>query len=72
MEWYAWLSLIAVLAVPAVICGFLYGHKSNTTSCIGCGECVRTGECVLVKNRKKAKKAAEVHGKAAKKEAENS
>lgn len=59
MAWYAWLFLIAVLAVPGVICGILYSDKSDATPCIGCGECVRTGECVLIKNRQKAKKAAE-------------
>lgn len=68
MAWYGWLILTAVLAVSGVICNYLYGDRSNTTPCIGCGECVRTGECVLVKNRQKAKKAAEHH----KKELENS
>ena len=58
MAWYGWLFLIAVLAVPAVICGILYEGKNDSTPCIGCGECIRTGECVLVKNRQKAKKAA--------------
>jgi hypothetical protein len=42
-----------------VICGILYGGKNAGTPCIGCGECIRTGECVLIKNRQKAKKAAE-------------
>jgi TPP-dependent indolepyruvate ferredoxin oxidoreductase alpha subunit len=41
-----------------VICGILYDGKNDSTPCIGCGECIRTGECVLVKNRQKAKKAA--------------
>ena len=54
MAWYGWLFLLAVLAVPAVICGFLYSGQSGSTPCIGCGECIRTGECVLVKGRKKA------------------
>lgn len=72
MEWYALLILIAVLAVPGVICGFLYGDKSGTTPCIGCGECIRTGECVLIKNKQKAKKAAQAHRDAAKKAAEDS
>lgn len=54
MAWYVWLFLLAVLAVPAVICGFLYSGQSGSTPCIGCGECIRTGECVLVKGRKKA------------------
>lgn len=53
MEWVSWLVLAAVLVVPAVICAFLYGDKSGSTPCIGCGECVRTGECVLVKRRRK-------------------
>lgn len=53
MAWYGWLVLIGFLAVPAVICGLIYGDKSGATPCIGCGECVRTGECVLVKNRGK-------------------
>lgn len=52
MAWYSWLVLIAVLTIPAVICGFLYSDKSGSTPCIGCGECIRTGECVLVKRRK--------------------
>lgn len=59
MAWYGWLFLIAVLAVPGVICAFLYSDKNDSTPCIGCGECVRTGECVLIRNRRKAKKAAE-------------
>ena len=53
MAWYAWLFLIAILAVPMVICGVIYNDKSGSTPCIGCGECIRTGECVLVKKRKK-------------------
>lgn len=72
MAWYGWLFLIAVLAVPGVICGILYGDKSGSTPCIGCGECVRTGECVLIKRRQKARKAAEACKKAAKKETEDS
>ena len=59
MAWYGWLFLIAVLAVPGVICGLLYVGTNAGTPCIGCGECIRTGECVLIKNRQKAKKAAE-------------
>ena len=68
MAWYGWLFLIAVLAVPAVICGVLYGDKSGSTPCIGCGECVRTGECVLVKHRKEtlAKKQEKEQRKAEK------
>lgn len=56
MAWVGWLFLLAVLSIPAIICGFLYGDKSGSTPCIGCGECIRTGECVLVKRRKKPKK----------------
>lgn len=52
MAWYAWLILLVVLAVPGVLCALLYGGKSGAVSCIGCGECIRTGECVLVKKRK--------------------
>lgn len=54
MAWVGWLFLLAVLMVPAVVCGILYNDKSGSTPCIGCGECIRTGECVLVKRRKKA------------------
>ena len=43
--WYGWLFLLAVLIIPAVICGVLYSGKSGS---------IRTGECVLVKGRKKA------------------
>ena len=43
MAWYGWLLLLAVLAVPAIICGFLYSDKSGATHCIGCGECVPRG-----------------------------
>ena len=46
MTWLGWLFLLAVLAVPAMICGILYSDKSGSTPCIGCGE------CVLVKRRK--------------------
>ena len=53
MTWVGLLFLLAVLGVPAAVCGFLYSDKSGSTPCIGCGECIRTGECVLVKRRKK-------------------
>lgn len=52
MAWVGWLFLVAVLMIPAVICGVLYSDKSGSTPCIGCGECIRTGECVLMKQRK--------------------
>ena len=68
MEWYGWLILIAVLAVPGVLCAILYDRKYGATPCIGCGECVRTGECVLVKHRKEtlAKKQEKEQRKAEK------
>ena len=62
MVWYSWLFLIGVLAVPGVICGILYSGKNDSTPCIGCGECIRTGECAaatMQNTAKAAKKAAE-------------
>ena len=31
-------------------------HKSGAVSCCGCGQCARTGECVMVKGKKAVKK----------------
>lgn len=53
------LAVLVALVVPAVV-WMLLNRNSNVTSCIGCGECLRTGECTQVKKQRQrqAKKAA--------------
>ena len=52
------LAVVLALVVPAVLWMRL-NRNSNVTSCIHCGECLRTGECTQVKKhrRRQAKKA---------------
>ena len=53
------LAVMVALVVPAVLWMRL-NRNSNVTSCIGCGECLRTGECTQVKKQRQrqTKKAA--------------
>ncbi|WP_325285912.1 hypothetical protein [Dysosmobacter sp.] len=45
------LAVLLALAVPTVV-WMLLNRSSNVTSCIHCGECLRTGECTQVKKRR--------------------
>ena len=53
------LAVLLALAVPMVLWMRL-NRNDNVTSCIHCGECLRTGECTQVKKQRQrqAKKAA--------------
>ena len=53
------LAVLLALVVPAVL-WILLNRSGNVTSCIGCGECLRTGECTQVKKhrQRQVKKAA--------------
>ena len=53
------LAVLLALAVPMVLWMRL-NRNSNVTSCIHCGECLRTGECTQVKKQRQrqTKKAA--------------
>ena len=53
------LAVVLALVVPAVLWMRL-NRNSNVTSCIHCGECLRTGECTQVKKQRQrqTKKAA--------------
>lgn len=48
--------LVLVLGGVAWVWYRVNNHKSGAASCCGCGQCVRTGECVMVKGKKPAKK----------------
>ena len=52
-------AVLVALVVPAVV-WMLLNRNSNVTSCIHCGECLRTGECTQVKKQRQrqTKKAA--------------
>ena len=57
MTWYTWLLLALVLGGATWIWYRINTDKSGTISCCGCGQCARTGECVMVKKSgKKGKK----------------
>ena len=53
------LAVLLALTVPVVIWVLLNRDNSGVTSCIGCGECLRAGECTQVKKQRQrqAKKA---------------
>jgi hypothetical protein len=52
MAWYVWVVLTIALVGAAWLWSCLY-RDTDVVSCIGCGKCAATGECVYVKERKK-------------------
>ena len=56
MTYVTWMLLIMALGASAWIWYRLNNHKSGVVSCCGCGQCARTGECVMVKGKKAVKK----------------
>ena len=56
MTWYGLLALLIALSGTVWLWTKLYGGKESATHCCGCGECARTGECVMVKGKKPVKK----------------
>ncbi len=56
MMWVTWLLLGLALGGAAWAWYKVNSHKSGAVSCCGCGQCARTGECVMVKGRKAVKK----------------
>jgi hypothetical protein len=58
MAWYVWVVLAIALAGAVWLWSCLYRDK-DVVSCIGCGRCAATGECVYVKERRQARRTAE-------------
>lgn len=50
MLWLRVLVILVVLAGVAFVWHKVYSHR-DVVGCIGCGKCLETGECVMVKNR---------------------
>lgn len=48
MTWTGVLALALTVAATAGIFRLMYGKNSRAAHCIGCGECARTGYCVLL------------------------
>ena len=55
MTWYTWLLLALVLGGATWIWYRINTDKSGTISCCGCGQCARTGECVMVNGKESVK-----------------
>ncbi len=52
MLWLKVLVIIVALAGVAFVWHKVYSDR-DVVGCIGCGKCLETGECVMVKNRKR-------------------
>ena len=48
MTWLTWILLALVLGAATWVWYRINTDKSGTVSCCGCGQCARTGECVMV------------------------
>lgn len=55
MAWYTWVLLALALGGAVWFAYRIHNHESGATSCIGCGECAVTGECVLKKKSRRKK-----------------
>ena len=52
MEWFSIVIAVVILAGAAGFWGYINNPKhGGTTGCCGCGQCVVTGECVMVKKK---------------------
>jgi hypothetical protein len=58
MAWYIWVVLFIALVGAAWLWRSL-NRDTTVVSCIGCGRCAATGECVYVKEAKKARLTTE-------------
>ena len=56
MTWLTWILLVLVFGGAAWVWYRINNDKSGAVSCCGCGQCARTGECVMVKGKKPVKK----------------
>ena len=54
MDWFSVVILVLVLGGAAWVWVMLNNPKHGVVGCCGCGMCAHTGECVLVKQQKKA------------------
>lgn len=52
MLWLKVLVILAVLAGVAFVWHKVYSDR-DVVGCIGCGKCLETGECVMVKHRRR-------------------
>jgi len=52
MLWLKVLVILAVLAGAAFVWHKVYSDR-DVVGCIHCGKCLETGECVMVKRRKR-------------------
>ena len=53
MTVFTWVLLIGVLVGIAWVWYAVNTDKSGAISCCGCGQCARSGECVMVKKTSK-------------------
>jgi len=52
MLWLKVLVILVVLAGVAILWHKVYSDR-DVVGCIGCGKCLETGECVMVKKRER-------------------
>ena len=51
-----WVLLAVALGTAVCVWYRIQNDKSGAVSCCGCGKCAATGECVMVKGKKRVKK----------------
>lgn len=56
MNLFGLIVLLAVFGGAGWIWYRVNHDESGAISCCGCGQCARTGECVMVRQRKRVKK----------------
>lgn len=56
MDLFGILALLVAFGGAGWVWYRVNNDKSGAVSCCGCGQCARTGECVMVKGKKRGKK----------------
>lgn len=55
MEWGTLAVLLLTFCGVGVLWYWIHHDRSGAVSCCGCGQCVRAGECVMVKKKSSKK-----------------
>lgn len=66
MTVFTWVFMIGFLAVGVWLWSFMFRGEKRTFGCIGCGRCIASGECVMMREERERQLKREMKKAAAK------